>query len=397
VSAKLILKAGREKSLLRRHPWIFSGAVAELQGEAQLGDTLEVHSSLGERLGLAAYSPQSSIRARMWAFGEQKEEELESLLREKVRAALEMRSDLKRHAEDNALRLVHAESDGLPGLIVDRYADWLVLQSLSCGAEKWKARWCEWLAEFSGIENIYERSDADVRTLEGLPPIKGVLRGREAPDVIEISENGQRFLVDIQKGHKTGFYLDQRDNRLKVQKYARNQRVLNCFSYSGAFAGYCLAGGAGEVVSIDSSEEALEMGRRNLALNGFPPEKAAWLCADVFQELRTMRDRRERFDLIILDPPKFAPTSAQVQAAARGYKDINLLAFKLLNRGGLLATFSCSGGLQRALFHKIVADAALDAGVTAYVLETLSQAPDHAVALNFPEGEYLKGLILRIE
>lgn len=397
MSAKLILKAGREKSLLRRHPWIFSGAVAELQGEAQAGDTLEVHSSHGEQLGLAAYSPQSSIRARMWAFGEQKEEELETLLREKVRAALEMRKDLHRHAEDNALRLVHAESDGLPGLIVDCYADWLVLQSLSWGAEKWKARWCEWLAEFSGIDNIYERSDADVRTLEGLPPVSGILRGQEVPDDIEIKENGLRFLVDIQKGHKTGFYLDQRDSRLKVQQYAGKKRVLNCFSYSGAFAIYCLAGGAGEVVSMDSSQDALEMGRRNLVLNGLPPQKASWLCVDVFQELRAMRDRRERFDLIILDPPRFAPTSAQVQAAARGYKDINLLAFKLLNPGGLLATFSCSGGLQRALFHKIVADAALDAGVTAHVLEMLSQAPDHAVALNFPEGEYLKGLILRIE
>jgi 23S rRNA (cytosine1962-C5)-methyltransferase len=222
-----------------------------------------------------------------------------------------------------------------------------------------------------------------------------VLSGAEPPETIEILENDLRYLVDIRKGHKTGFYLDQCDNRRIVAEYAAGKRVLNCFAYTGGFTVSCLAQGAKEVVSIDSSEDVLELGKRNLDLNGLPADKAQWICADVFQELRAMRDRRESFDLIILDPPKFAPTSAQVRSAARGYKDINLLAFKLLNPGGILATFSCSGGVDRALFHKIVADAALDAGAWAQIVRQLSQAPDHPIALNFPEGEYLKGMICR--
>ncbi|MEW6650712.1 MAG: class I SAM-dependent rRNA methyltransferase, partial [Chloroflexota bacterium] len=304
-----------------------------------------------------------------------------------------MNSLLFNQSQNTAMRLIHAESDGLPGLIVDRYADWLVAQFLSAGVERRKAEIVDALIKISGIRNIYERSDVDVRALEGLPEVSGLLFGEEPPREIEIVENGLRFLVDIRGGHKTGFYLDQRDNRAAVGQYAKERRVLNCFSYTGGFAVYCLAGGAAQVISIDSSPDVLEIGRRNLQLNQLPAEKADWICADVFQELRALRDRNERFDLIILDPPKFAPTIGQVQAAARGYKDINLLAFKLLNPGGMLATFSCSGGVERTLFQKIVADAALDAGVHAQVIAHLSQAADHPVALNFPEGEYLKGLI----
>ncbi|NPV40214.1 MAG: 23S rRNA (cytosine(1962)-C(5))-methyltransferase RlmI [Anaerolineae bacterium] len=396
--AKLILKPGREKSLMRRHPWVFSGAVKQVNGNPGSGDTLEVLSAKGERLGWAAFSPQSSIRARMWAFGEEELGDMTFFLSNKMRIAIISKEKdlLNNQSLNNSMRLIHAESDGLPGLIVDRYDQWLVAQFLTAGAEKWKHEITQALAEITGLTNIYERSDADVRELEGLSPTTGVLMGAQPPETVEISENGLRFLVDIQKGHKTGFYLDQRDNRLAVQAYAKDRRVLNCFSYTGGFAVYCLAGGAAQVVSIDSSADALEMGKRNLELNHLPAEKAEWMCADVFQELRTMRDRRERFDLIVLDPPKFAPTVGQVQAAARGYKDINLLAFKLLNPGGILATFSCSGGVERALFQKIVADAALDAGVDAQIIQHLSQAPDHPIALNFPEGEYLKGLICRI-
>ncbi|BBB48450.1 class I SAM-dependent rRNA methyltransferase [Pelolinea submarina] len=394
---KLILKPGRDKSLKRRHPWVFSGAVGSVEGEPGLGDTVDVFSAQGERLGCAAYSPQSSIRARMWAFGEEDCSDMASFLTDKMRIAIYKRVHNNLfNTHNNGLRLIHAESDGLPGLVVDQYDNWLTAQFLTAGAEKWKPLIVDALAEITGLGNIYERSDADVRALEGLQEITGLLKGETPPGEVIVTENDLKYGVDIQKGHKTGFYLDQRDNRQVVAAYARDKRVLNCFSYTGGFAVSCLANGASQVVSIDSSADVLELGKRNLELNELPVDKAEWLCADVFHELRAMRDRRESFDLIILDPPKFAPTVGQVRAAARGYKDINLLAFKLLNPGGILATFSCSGGVDRALFQKIVADAALDAGVEAQIVRQLSQAPDHPIALNFPEGEYLKGLICQI-
>jgi 23S rRNA (cytosine1962-C5)-methyltransferase len=394
---KLILKPGRDKSLKRRHPWIFSGAVGSVEGEPGLGDTVDVFSAQGERLGCAAYSPQSSIRARMWAFGEEDCSDMRAFLTEKMRIAIYKRVHNNLfNTHNNGLRLIHAESDGLPGLVVDQYNNWLAAQFLTAGAEKWKAVIVESLAEITGLNNIYERSDADVRALEGLQEVIGLLKGDVPPGDVIITENDLKFGVDIQHGHKTGFYLDQRDNRQIVAAYAKDKRVLNCFSYTGGFAVSCLANGAVQVVSIDSSADVLELGKRNLELNELPADKAEWLCADVFHELRAMRDRRESFDLIILDPPKFAPTAGQVRAAARGYKDINLLAFKLLNPSGILATFSCSGGVDRALFQKIVADAALDAGVDAQIVRQLSQAPDHPIALNFPEGEYLKGLICQV-
>lgn len=394
---KLVLKKGREKSLLRRHPWIFSGAIQHIEGQPGIGDSVQVVSSKGDALGVAAYSPHSSIRARMWEFGEITENDLKDIISKKMRIAIINREPSNHHLlSGNAYRLIHAESDGLPGLIVDRYDDWLVVQLLSTGAEKWKTLFIDELLQITGLETIFERSDVDVRKLEGLTERSGVIRGSEPADEIEIIENDLKYLVDIKQGHKTGFYLDQRENRKAVQKYVAGKKVLNCFSYTGGFTVSCLAAGAEKVTSIDSSMEALELGKRNLALNGLSSEKAEWICADVFKELRSMRDRRETFDVIILDPPKFAPTAAQVRSAARGYKDINLLAFKLLNSGGILVTFSCSGGVSRDLFQKIVADAALDAGVNAQILEYLSQAPDHPIALNFPEGEYLKGLVCKV-
>ncbi len=395
--AAIYLKPGREKALLRRHPWVFSGALARLEGEPEMGETVCVKAADGTVLGVAAYSPQSSIRARMWSFGQDENVDMQQLLNDKLRIAIIHRARIfSVNSANNAIRLVHGESDGLPGLIVDRYGDWLVAQFLSAGVERYKADIVADLRELTGLENVYERSDVDVRALEGLAEVKGLLSGAQPPEMFEINENGLRFWVDIQNGHKTGFYLDQRDNRREVQRYAQDRLVLNCFSYTGAFSVNCLAGGASKVISIDSSQDVLELGKRNLELNGLPAEKAEWRCADVFQELRLQRDRRERFDLIILDPPKFAPTSAHLDSAARGYKDINLLAFKLLNPGGILATFSCSGGVDRALFQKIVAGAAFDAGVDARILEQLSQAADHPVALTFPEGEYLKGLICQV-
>jgi 23S rRNA (cytosine1962-C5)-methyltransferase len=295
--------------------------------------------------------------------------------------------------QSDAFRLVYAESDGIPGLIVDRYGDVLVLQSLTAGSEAWKETIADILTQETGIETIYERSDADVRELEGLEPKVGVLRGIISNSPTTIHENGLNFCVNLQSGHKTGFYLDQRANRLRLRELAKDKDILDCFCYTGGFTVNALAGGAKSALSIDSSADALTLAKQNLELNHLAVEKTIFLEGDVFQLLRKFRDENRSFDMIILDPPKFAPTAAQAERAARGYKDINLLAFKLLRPGGTLVTFSCSGGIDAGLFQKIVAGAALDAGVDAQIVEHLSQGPDHPVSLHFPEGAYLKGLV----
>jgi 23S rRNA (cytosine1962-C5)-methyltransferase len=358
------------------------------------GATVDLLSFNGDFLARAAYSPTSQIRARVWTFEDEPVDA--EFFRRKIHAAIAQRSTFNLQLSTNALRLIHAESDGLPGLIVDRYGDVLVLQSLTTGSEFWKETIADILLEEMGLSTIYERSDADVRELEGLPPKVGVLRGSTLHDPLIITEHGLQFQVDLQGGHKTGFYLDQRANRAALRGIAQDRSVLNCFSYTGAFTVYALAGGAASVLSIDSSAEALALGQENVALNQFSSERAAWLEADVFHALRGLRDRAQSYDLIILDPPKFAASAAQAERAARGYKDINLLAFKLLKPGGLLFTFSCSGGVTPDLFQKIVAGAALDAGVEARTIQTLTQGRDHPVALNFPEGAYLKGLVCAI-
>lgn len=389
----IILKAGREKSVLQRHPWIFSGAIEATKGNPEPGETVEVLDGQGTCLGRAAYNPQSNIRARMWSF-DPKEAVDAGLIRRRLEQALNMRALLVPPAETDALRLVHGESDGLPGMIVDRYADWLVLQSLTAGADAWRTVLVDELCRLTGLNQVYERSDVDVRKLEGLVERTGLLRGVKAPDRITIRENGLKFKVDLQHGQKTGFYLDQRRNRQRMGQLAAGKQVLNCFCYTGAFTAYGLAGGASEVYSVDSSGEALAAGKAILQDNQLPVEKASWVEGDVFVLMRKLRDMARSFDLIVLDPPKFAPTAAQAEQAARGYKDINLLAFKLLRPGGLLFTFSCSGGISADLFQKIVAGAALDAKVDAKIIEHLAQGPDHPVALNFPEGTYLKGLVV---
>ena len=392
----VILKPGREKSLLRRHPWIFSGAIQQADNGIASGATVDLLSSKGDFLGRGAYSPQSQIRVRIWTFDNQAVDA--DFFRQRIRASLDIRKSLFDLRETNAIRLIHAESDGLPGLIVDRYNDILVLQSLTAGSEYWKETITDILLEETGLKNIYERSDADVRELEGLPPLRGAIRNSiigESDSVsnIVIVEHGLKFLVDIEHGHKTGFYLDQRANRQRVRRFARGKDVLDCFCYTGGFTANALAGEAKSVLAVDASSEALALARQNLELNGLPLEKAQFLEGDVFHVLRKFRDEGRSFDMIILDPPKFAPTAAQAEKAARGYKDINLLAFKLLRPNGILATFSCSGGIDAALFQKIVASAALDAGADAQIIEHLSQDVDHPVALNFPEGTYLKGLV----
>ena len=387
---KLILKAGREKSLKRRHPWVFSGAVAKVHGSPGRGETVGVWSASGEFLAVAAYSPESQIVARVWDWVERTIDA--AFFEERVGQALAQRDALMGDAA--AMRIVHGESDGLPGVVADRYGDTVVLQLNSAGAERWRELIADALLSVSGAARVWERSDADVRQLEGLPPVSAPLRGPREPVQIVLDEEGVQFGIDLEQGHKTGFYLDQRDNRQQLRALAAGREVLDCFCYSGGFALNAAVGKANSVVAVDSSAEALSLARGNAERNGLPQPE--WLESDVFQCLRKFRDSRRSFDMIVLDPPKFAPTAAHAEKAARAYKDINLLAFKLLRPGGLLMTFSCSGGITPELFQKIVAGSALDAGADAQVVSRLGASADHPVALNFPEGEYLKGLICRV-
>ena len=391
---QLILKPGREKSLERRHPWIFSGAVARVQGEPGMGDSVAVRAAGGAFLAWAVYSPASQIRARVWSWHEAEHVDAD-LLRARLRQALAARERLLAAEDSDAMRIVHGESDGLPGVIVDRYAEVVVLQLLSAGAERWRDELAAVVRELTGCACIYERSDADVRELEGLPVRSGVLHGSLPAAGVQLHEHGLAYGVDVAAGHKTGFYLDQRDNRKRIGELARGRDVLNCFCYSGGFTLNALAGGAKSVLSVDSSADALVQARDNLGRNALDAARAEWQEADVFKYLRVLRDQGRSYDLIVLDPPKFAPTAAFAEKAARGYKDINLLALKLLRPGGLLASFSCSGGISAELFQKILAGAALDAGVDAAIVGRFSAAADHPVLLSFPEGDYLKGLLVR--
>lgn len=388
----LILRPERERSVQIRHPWIFSGSIAKVTGEPQKGETVRVISAKGESLGWASYNPESKISARMWSFLESDVIDA-GFLHRKIKNAIDRRNGLP--IKSNARRLIYAESDGFPGLIVDQYNDWLVTQFLTAGVEHWRDEIIAALVEISGVDQVFDRSDADVRLLEGLPQRVECVRGLAPEKGVDIVENEMIFRVDIIRGHKTGFYLDQRDNRQRFSNYVAGKTILNCFSYTGAFAVYALKNDARAVLSMDSSAEMLRLGQENLALNGLPAEQSEWQEGDVFQVLRRFRDQARKFDAIVLDPPKFAPTAAQAERAARGYKDINLLALKLLSPGGHLFTFSCSGGISADLFQKILAGAALDARVDAQIIEHLHQAPDHPIALNFPESEYLKGLVIR--
>ncbi len=387
----LRLKDGKERSLLRRHPWIFDSAIAK--GGADAGETVRVESHAGDFLAWASFSPASKIRARVWSFDPQQRIEAPFLAATcgkalQARARFDIRSD--------AMRLVHGESDGLPGLIVDRYGDTLVGQFLSAGAERWKDMLAAALLAETGLSKLYERSDTGSRALEGLQPASGWLRG-EGPRELTIREHDWQLTLDIAGGHKTGFYLDQRDSRRKFAEHVRrlgSQRVLNCYCYTGGFTIAALAGGAADVTSIDSSAPALQRAQQHVALNGFEPARATFLDADVNASLRRLIEEGRSFDAIVLDPPKLAPTAAHVDRAARAYKDINRLALKLLAPGGVLFTFSCSGGISVDLFHKIVASAGADAGVDGFITERLGGAPDHPMTLEFPEGEYLKGLVV---
>jgi 23S rRNA (cytosine1962-C5)-methyltransferase len=385
------LREGKERSLLRRHPWIFDGAIA--RGSADAGETVRVEGHAGEFLGWAAFSPSSKIRARVWSFDQAQRIDA-SFFIARIADAISARGrfDIK----STGLRLIHGESDGLPGLVVDRYADTLVAQFSSCGAERWKSEIVSALLAQTGLTRLYERSDASVRALEGLPEATGWLSG-SGDTGITITEHDWQLSLDVAEGHKTGFYLDQRDSRKKFADYARRlqfQRVLNCYCYTGGFTVAALSGGAAHVTSIDSSAPAIERAQANVALNGFEAGRTTMLDADVNASLRQYIKDGQTFDAIVLDPPKFAPTVAHAERAARAYKDINRLALTLLEPRGVLFTYSCSGGISADLFHKIVASAGSDAGVDAFISERMGGAPDHPMTVAFPEGEYLKGLVL---
>ena len=388
-----VLSPGREKSLLHRHPWVFSGAIATIKGDVTPGATVDLKAEDGRFLGRGAASPASQIRARIWTF-DPAEAIDESFFERRLRAAVARRARLF-DADNTAARLVHAESDGLPGLIVDRYDDTLVVQVLSAGAELWRETVFDLLVRITGCGCVFERSDVEVRALEGLPARSGPVRG-SGPTELTINEHGLKYLVDVAAGQKTGFYIDQRDNRRQVEYLAGGRDVLNCFGYTGGFALSALRGGARSVMSVDSSADAVRGAQRNAQLNGLDDGRALWVEADVFKHLRLLRDQARQFDLIVLDPPKLAQTVQHVERAARAYKDINLLAFKLLRPGGMLATFSCSGGVGIELFQKIVAGAAVDARVDAQIIGRLGPSADHPVLLSFPEGDYLKGLLVRL-
>ena len=389
------LRDGKERSLRKRHPWVFEGSIAS--GRADAGETVRVESYTGEFLAWGAYSPASSIRVRAWSFDATERIDAAFFERRIARAAA-VRARLA--VASDAMRLVHGEADGLPGLVVDRYGDTLSAQFTAVGVERWKGAIADALLKVTGLERLYERSDASVRELEGLAPLTGWLRGAptDADDTeIAIHEHGWQLTVDVARGHKTGYYLDQRDSRKLFADSVRHfaaQRVLNCYSYTGGFSIAALAGGAAEVTSVDSSGPALARASAHVALNGFDAARHTAVDADVNATLRRFIEQGRRFDAIVLDPPKFAATAAQAERAARAYKDINRLAFTLLEPGGLLFTFSCSGGVSADLFHKIVAGAGLDAGIDGQIHARTGAAPDHPMTVTFPEGEYLKGLVI---
>jgi 23S rRNA (cytosine1962-C5)-methyltransferase len=396
----ITLKPAKDKSLVRRHPWIYANAIEHVDGKPAPGATVVVRSHDGRFLARASFSPHSQIRARVWSFDEAEPID-HAFFKRRVQRAIAHRAAMIR--DTGATRLIFGEADGLPGLIVDYYiADddtkrgQLVCQFMATGVEAWKEAIVNALTGATGCPNVYERSDVSIRQKEGLEQITGVLAGDPPPDTLIANECGVRYHVDVMNGHKTGFYVDQRDNRVLLAEHAHDRDVLNCFCYTGGFSLAALKGGAKRVVSIDSSGEALALARQNVLANGFDPERAQWLDADAFKTLRRLYDEGERFDLIVLDPPKFAPSREHVDRAARAYKDINLTGFKLLRPGGLLFTYSCSGAIDADLFQKIVAGAAADAKVDARILKRLGAGVDHPLLTAFPEGEYLKGLLLQI-
>lgn len=392
---RLVLAKGREKSLLRRHPWVFSGAVSRMEGKARLGETIDIVDAQGKWLARGAFSPESQIRARVWTFDNNEVIDIAFFTR-RLQQAQQWRDWLAQRDGLDSYRLIAGESDGLPGVTIDRFGNFLVLQLLSAGAEYQRAAIITALQTLYPQCPIYDRSDVAVRKKEGLELAQGPVVGELPPELLPIEENGMKLYVDIKAGHKTGYYLDQRDSRLATRRYVADKRVLNCFSYTGGFAVSALMGNCRQVVSVDTSQEALDVARKNVELNQLDLSKAEFIRDDVFKLLRKYRDQGEKFDVIVMDPPKFVENKSQLQGACRGYKDINMLAIQLLNPGGVLLTFSCSGLMTTDLFQKIIADAAIDAGRDVQFIEQFRQAADHPVIAPYPEGLYLKGFACRV-
>ncbi|EGR2299997.1 methyltransferase domain-containing protein [Vibrio parahaemolyticus] len=396
MTAAIYLVKGREKSVKRKHPWIFSRGIGKVEGDPALGETVDVFTHDGKWLAKAAYSPESQIRARIWSF--EKEEINKAFFVKRFQNAQLLREDVIERDGLTGYRLIAAESDGLPGVTIDRYQNFFVCQLLSAGAEYNKQAIVDALVECFPDCNIYERSDVAVRKKEGLKETTGVLHGEEPPKSVVIEENGVKISVDIVGGHKTGFYLDQRDSRQQAMKYVKDKEVLNCFSYTGGFGLYALKGGAKRVINADVSQPALDTAKYNAELNEFDISKkrAVFLNADVFKLLREYRDQGTQFDVVIMDPPKFAESKAQLNGACRGYKDINMLAMQILKPGGTLLTYSCSGLMDQVLFQKIIADAAVDANRQVKFVERFEQAADHPTDTAYPEGFYLKGFACKV-
>lgn len=394
MASSVILQPGREKSLLRRHPWIFSRGIEKTVGRTNSGDTVDVYANDGAWLGRGAWSPESQIQVRIWTF-EENESIDNAFFQRRIATAQASREDLIARHGLTGYRLIAAESDGLPGITIDKYADVLVCQLLSAGAEKHRDKIVWALTKQFPQCSIYERSDVAVRKKEGLELTTQVLHG-DVPEEVVIEENGVKIIVNVKNGHKTGFYLDQRDNRAIAAKYVKDKDVLNCFCYTGTFGSYALAAGAKSVTNIDVSDLALTTAKRNVEINNLDTSKSEFLNLDVFQALRDFKQESRTYDQIILDPPKFVDSKSSLVRACRGYKDINMLAMQIMKPGGILCTFSCSGLLGFDLFQKVVADAALDAGRTVQIIERLSQSADHPVSTNYPEGFYLKGLVLKV-
>ena len=396
MESKIILHESRDKSLKRKHPWIFSKAIKEVVNEPSNGADINIYDCNNNFLAVAAYSPNSQIRARVWSFN--KDEKIDKeFFKAKILKAYEARKLMLEVTAMSACRIIAAESDSIPGLIVDMYNNYLVLEVLSAGTEFHLKEIVAALREVFPEHNIYERSDVEVRKKEGLELRKGVIFGENPPTEIEITENeNMKLLVDIENGHKTGYYLDQRDNRAALAKYCKGKSVLNCFSYTGGFSLYALKGRALKVANVDVSQRALDTAKRNIVLNHLDPGRVKFIKEDVFKFLRNEKAKNNKYDVIVLDPPKFAESRGQLDKACRGYKDINMLAASIINPGGYLMTYSCSGHMTPDLFQKVVADAILDANREGQIVEYLQQASDHPISTAYPEGLYLKGLVVRI-
>lgn len=396
----VVLKKGKEKSLLRRHPWVYDTAIARIKGEPLSGDFVRVVSASGDVLGIGGFSPQSTLRVRMWTFGASENVFSPAFLEQRLRQAVSAREFLKQRT--NARRLIFAEADAIPGLVVDQYGDWVVTQFQSAAVESHRDDIAALLMKITGARGVFDRSDAATRRREGLELHTGVLAGEEPPERIEIVEDGVRYGVDVRGGHKTGFYIDQRESRLAAQNLAREfrkqngrgLRALNCFCYTGGFSLALMAGGADAVDSVDSSAEALSQAKDNARLNALPEESMQWIQDDVFEFLRKAREAGKMYDVVILDPPKFALSHYHVERAARAYKDINLNGMRLLPSGGHLLTFSCSGAIDVDLFQKILAGAVFDAGRNVWSVDRFGAGADHPLLMTYPEGEYLKGMHL---